>query len=437
MIDLESRLRALRQVGEPAASPVEIRRRAAVRRRRRHRRWAAASVLLVVVAGIASFAASTRDGGDVVATGPTQTSTASAGPADNRVLGSVHDVTVTVEPQVDLRDGDLVTVSVTGLVNLPGAVILECVGDVSEANAMQSCDTAAVEKPAGPAIVPVSATDEQTVSIARTIHVNRGSNDPNPVREFDCATEPVGCVLAIGPYDLPPRAVLVPLRFDPAPPPSPSGTLDPSTDLQHGQTIAVTARALRPNATFDIQLCDSGPHPNCDAFAGGAATTNRTGELTTTTTARAAIYGQRGRTDCVQDQCAVVITRQSEPLLRLPLTFAPGVLASVATLSIDEPPPYTNRQEVTVRGFGFPPGFDLNGHLGQCPADKDTAVEERCGYELDESVVVDANGEFVTTVRLFDSLTFTGTCVTGAGCILAWVIVHGPIAASVPLSFRQ
>lgn len=52
-------------------------------------------------------------------------------------------------------------------------------------------------------------------------------------------------------------------------------------------------------------------------------------------------------------------------------------------------------------------------------------------------LTTDTNGEFTASIRLYDSLPLTGTCVAGPGCVLAWVIPHGPIATSIPLEFRQ
>lgn len=136
--------------------------------------------------------------------------------------------------------------------------------------------------------------------------------------------------------------------------------------------------------------------------------------------------------------CNVVVGNQyGESLVAVPMQFAQGVIAPVPRLTIDPPGPYSHLQTVEVHGSGFPPGLDLKGDLGQCPAELDTAVEERCGYDLAVETVVDSRGEFNATIRLYDSLAQTGTCVTGPGCVLAWVIQNGPIAASVPLEFRQ
>lgn len=204
-------------------------------------------------------------------------------------------------------------------------------------------------------------------------------------RPYDCAQEPAGCVLAVGPYLLPPRAVLIPLAFQDVPAASPTGSISPAVDLQDGQEVTLTAEGLRPNATFNLQLCEAAPRRNCSGLDGSTAITDGAGALSTTVTVHVAIYGDDGLTDCGTAACNVVLSSlHGEPAVEVPMRFADGVIAPVPRLTIDPPGPYTDGQVVEVRGSGFPPGYDLSGNLGQCPADKDTAVEERCGYALAE-----------------------------------------------------
>lgn len=164
------------------------------------------AIVLVVAAGVAWQDSET---GLPVMAGPTTASAVPSSADDSRRLGGLDGVSAEVEPRVGLLDGDVVEVRVQGLVHLPGATILQCVGDVSEDNAAQVCDPSAVELPSGSSDVPIRAVAEQVVSVSRTIQVFGGSE----TRFYDCAREPAGCVLAVGPYALPPRAVLVPLEF--------------------------------------------------------------------------------------------------------------------------------------------------------------------------------------------------------------------------------
>ena len=135
-----------------------------------------------------------------VMAGPIASSTVPPAPDGARTLGGV-DIVVEVEPRVGLLDGDLVEVHIDGLANLPGATILQCAGDVSESNAAQVCDVRAVARPSGSSeAVPILAEAEQVVSVSRTIQVYGGTES----QFYDCGREPAGCVLAVGPYALPP-----------------------------------------------------------------------------------------------------------------------------------------------------------------------------------------------------------------------------------------
>lgn len=435
MTDLEARLRGLRPTSRPGPSADELRQRAA--RRRHGRRLRATAMLVVLLLGVGVFAVQDQgdDSNDIV-TGPASESTTVTTSNVGSSIGEVGTATVEVQPRAGLLDGDLVEVRVSGLAELSGATILQCAGDVTEADAQRACDSLAVDVPGLDHPFPVPAAEEQTVSVARVIHITRGSPDPNVVRPYDCATEPAGCVLAVGPYELPARAVLVPLDFEAAAPTSPTASIDPAENLTNGYEVDLTAQDLRPNATVQAKLCESSPRQNCSIPTSVA--TDASGALSTRITVHAAIYGGYGRSDCVTTACDVVIANlHGQPLLEIPVRFADGVVAPTPRLEISPPGPYSDRQVVEVRGFNFPPGIDLNGDLGQCPADKDTAVEERCGYDLAEPTIVDSSGRFTATVRLYDSLALTGSCVDGPGCVLAWVIQNGPIAASIPLEFRQ
>ena len=215
MSDLDTRLRNLKQPTVDGPSASVLRERAAARRRRRRRLQAGAVVTTAVCVGVIL---SWRDEPDDLVTGPGPT-TAEPSPAQ-RTLGGVDGVTVTVEPRTGLRDGELVHVRIDGLSALPGASVVQCAGDVTDDTALESCDLGVVEATDGPPGVGFEAMAEQTVAVARTIHIIRGSPDPNVPRAYDCATEPAGCVLAVGPLTLPARAVLVDLDFVDGPVPT-------------------------------------------------------------------------------------------------------------------------------------------------------------------------------------------------------------------------
>jgi hypothetical protein len=152
-------------------------------------------------------------------------------------------------------------------------------------------------------------------------------------------------------------------------------------------------------------------------------------------TVRAAIYGYGGRLDCTNVDCTIAVSdAHGRTLAQAAIPFADDVRPPVPELRLDPPGPYVDGQQVTLHGTGFPPGLVVTDAIGQCPADLDPAVEERCGYVTagGPAVVVADDGTFAATFPLH-----AGSCPTPPGCVLAWVIPHGPMGASVPLPFRS
>ncbi|HXH58209.1 neocarzinostatin apoprotein domain-containing protein [Iamia sp.] len=441
MTNIETRLKSLRTtpVADGPGSD-DLRRRAARRARRRRVAVLAAAVPVLLVAIAVAANTFGDEPADRVRTelGPASTdpepgssSTLPSGPEGNRVLGGAEDVSVDVTPRTGLRDGDLVTVRVEGLDNLPDAVVLMCAGDVTADDASRSCTTSAVEQAGVEGQVAASA--EQTVSVSRTLQITRGSADLNQAEPYDCAIEPAGCVLAVGPFALPPRAVLVPLTFaDVGPPVAPSITASPRTGLAEGEAVTVRAEGLRPNGAFVIEVCAPGESA-CDQIGPSArASSDADGALVATVTVRSAVYSPDGRTDCTTSPCAITIRDERfQVQAAVPISFAPGVEAPVPELVIDPAGPYVPDQQVTVRGTGFPAGAVVR--LGQCPADLDTAAEERCVYPaVLYAIVVAADGTFTATTDL--SLgTALGPCGPDRPCHLGWVLNHGPTVATAPL----
>ncbi len=435
MIDLDTRLKSMAVAAPSGPSPNEIRRRAATRRRRRLVTVFSVCALVVGAAALTTVAVIEEPTAEV-RSGPGQRPSTTAGPStpssgQQRVLGEVAGVSVTVSPSTNLRDGDLVEVRIDGIELLPGpdSILLLCRGDVTVESAPSACDTSAVKRDGTP---PAPAESLSTVSLNRVIRVG-----PDP---YDCATEPPGCVLAVGRYDLPVRAVLVPISFAKAPLPTPEATIEPSAGLADRQRVTLTAESLRPNSRFAIALCPLDNTVSCDELAMSRPISDADGSIRAEVTVRAAIYTYQGRIDCTVERCAVVLRDDSlRNHAQVPYTLAPGVVAPAPELSIDPAGPYVDGQTVTVRGTGFPPGFDIARWIGQCPNDKDTALEERCtyGHLLSGSVVVDAEGRFSMEYRLSASLVLTGSCIDGPGCHIGWVLPHGPTAAKAFLEFQR
>jgi hypothetical protein len=435
MTDLETQLRSLRYAVPDGPTAAELRARAA--RRRTRRRAALLAMPLLALAAVAAIRAVREDPAGDVVTGPTGDDDRSDGPV--RTLGGVEGVAVTVTPAVRLRDGDVVDVRIEGVDRLPGATILLCAGDVTESDAASACDVEAVQRPESDAGLPTEAVEGgQRVALSRLIRVTRSSGAPSQPARYDCATEPAGCVLAVGPYELPARAVLVPVSFRAAPLARPAASVTPATDLTDGQPVTLVVRDLSPNRTYDVGVCQP-TAGMCDEIDGRpTAVSDAAGTLETVVVVRTAIYGWQGRAVCVSEGCTVVVVDRGDRLVEAPIAFAPGAAAPIPRLVLDPPGPHTAGREVTIHGSGFRPGYDLGGHLGQCPANLDTAIEERCVYpsELRGPIVVAADGTVTASFRPTGSLVFTGSCVGGPGCVVAWVIPHGPIGASAPLAIE-
>lgn len=231
--------------------------------------------------------------------------------------------------------------------------------------------------------------------------------------------------------------MLVPLSYREGPLPEPTASLSQDQDLSDGQTIGLVGRALTPNRTYDLRLCQASPGDTCDDLGPWqTATADEDGMLRADIQVHAAIYGWQGRVDCTLQACAVVISDPSTRRAEAVIEFAAGVEAPVPRLELDPAGPYVDRQEVTLRGSGFRPGHNLDGQIGQCAAHLDTAKEERCGY-TSLPVVAQADGTFTTPITVFESLALTGSCVGEPGCVIAWIIPHGPIGASAPLQLRS
>jgi len=444
--DLETRLRSLDAIeARPTPTAGTLREQAAGRRRRRRRRQGLvvlAVTMVLLIAGTLAGLALSDDQSQQLTVGPSGDSTSvttAAQSSSNRTLGGVAGVGVAVSPSHDLLDGQLVEVHISGLERLPAASVVMCAGDLTDATAASSCDFEAVANPATGESVQVVATAQMQVSVARTLRIARGSTETASTVSYDCATEPAGCVLAVGPLALPARAVLVPLTFQDVPVAQPAVSLIPATGLRAGQQATLIVKGLRPLATYKVTQCRLEGEGGCDVLSEGSVTADGEGRVSSTVAAWASIYRYDGRVDCTAEPCAVTLTTAGgEAVVGTPLQFAPDVVAPVPSLTIDPTGPYRRDQLVTVRGSGFRPGHDMVGEIGQCPADKDTATEERCTYDLYTSVgsvVVDANGRFTTTVRLTETLVFTGSCRGAPGCVLGWVIPHGTTLAKVPLTF--
>ncbi|MEZ5138614.1 MAG: hypothetical protein R2711_07545 [Acidimicrobiales bacterium] len=277
MNDLDDRLRALATTHRPddlAPRAAAVRSRGLARRARRRRRQVALLVVPATLALVAAVAIARRDDprAQSVASGPEPTSSipastdAAAGASTS--FGGVEGLTLSASPTTGLRDGDLLFVRVVGVEQLEGPLLVMCAGDVTPETAPSACDLRGLERvDAGPAS---GLQERMTVAVRRELLISREAPDPNdPSRRtsYDCATEPAGCVLAVGEQAEPRSGAFLPVSFAPAdqqPAATPEVLVEPFAGLDAHQAVRVTATGLRPNSTYSIEQCEVGGEERCD-----------------------------------------------------------------------------------------------------------------------------------------------------------------------------
>ena len=265
------------------------------------------------------------------------------------------------------------------------------------------------------------------VVVRRILSIPGGSG---PQHQYDCFTEPAGCVIAVGTSAAPARGVAVPIVFRDESLPAPTIGVSPARDLQDGDPVAVHVTGLQPAKTYLLTLCLTGG-PRCDEVTYPSAKASASGTIDTSITARAAIYSWQGRGDCATSGCSIEIRDElGIEIIEATVRFAPGVVAPVPRLRLEPAGPYRDGQTVTVVGTGFPTGFDIARWLGTCPADAAPETEAPCTYQdINRHVFIDRSGRFTTTFRAYRA----GPCSSVAGCVFSWILNHGPAGASVPL----
>lgn len=429
MTTLDERIRALAPTPE-ALPPIDRIRGRVARRRARRRTGTAISVVavLLVVLVTVGLAGRSTDEGPAVVAGPTTV------PGGQISFGGATGVTITVTPADDLVESQQVEVRVEGLERLPGAQLAMCRGDIGEAVGLSDCDLGALGR-------AETASADQVVRVSASL-VLAGRDAP-----YDCATEPAGCVMAVGTIAPSVKGVAVPLTFRPGTAPAPgSGELSIGTtaDLEDRQIVTVSGRNLKPERTYKVIQCavetdDPTVCATAEDGAGWGVATDSSGVFSTIFAVDSTVWSSwDGVVDCRVDECRIALVDESGAfvLRSEPLSFAPGAAVEAPRLTLDPGGPFVDGQEVEVRGSGFPAGTTVGGHLGQCPAGLDTRREERCTYGTGFGTVVSDEGTFVVRMTMRDSLMFTGSCREGPGCMVAWVIGHGPTVAEVPLTFR-
>jgi hypothetical protein len=155
---------------------------------------------------------------------------------------------VTVAPDEDLADGQIVNVSGTGFTVGEELVVRQCVAG------------------ADPIVYPSSCGSYQSA-------IDEGSGFTVPVRVrrdlfgVDCAAAAGACEIVVGASD-PFEIGRAPLDFDPAAEPiTPDMKARPRRDLHPGQVVTVTGAGFSPNAPIVIAQCKFQPSSQADCAA--------------------------------------------------------------------------------------------------------------------------------------------------------------------------
>src|SRR5690606_5735240 len=141
----------------------------------------------------------------------------------------IQAVGVTIEPSTDLLDGDLLTVSITGMTPWAQVSATQC--PVGAVHSWNGCD------PVSEAYAQADASGAVTLRIRAKARI---SLDWSGTEQVDCRTGD-GCIVAIT-SDGENMVAQLPLPFDPDGPlaPAPVAQVSPTGLLDHGEVVDLT-----------------------------------------------------------------------------------------------------------------------------------------------------------------------------------------------------
>jgi acetyl esterase/lipase len=264
-------------------------------------------------------------------------------------------VEATVEPSSGLTDGDLVTITVSGLRSGSYIDAVQCVADPTDLD--EDCDlTEYAFGIAGP---------DGTANILLRVDAVLATGYPGSgeSREVDCRSSAcvVGLMTQGTTFD-----ASVALSFDPggslAPPPTVSVT--PDSNLDDLASVTVEASGLVWNRHARIMQCVADPagRDECDWTTGTYSDVSDTGSLTVEIQARSLLDIEgREPVDC-RDPGACVVAVTSDDLrspaksATAPVVFAPDAEVATPTLSVAPDSGLVDGQVVTLSGGDYPVG---------------------------------------------------------------------------------
>lgn len=331
---------------------------------------------------------------------------------------------ISVTPNVDLVDGQTITVTGTGWPAHGTVNLVQCEG------AEDHCT--------GP---DGSAPTDGAGSFSTTMRVRAVFADYDGT-VVDCRLSPCALRLDIGV-----RHAAASLSFDPVAPllPSPTVVVAPDVDLIDGQDVAVSGTGFFPDEFVHLAECPAGASAfqQCAVLAHGGDITDPSGNFSTTVEVVARFQSFFTPVDCRQTACVLVAGPLPPPSLdaEAALTFDPdGPLLPpppVGTATASPTTGLVDGQVIEVEGTGYAPGRD--GLLLQCVDDGDgsstgcDADNGQTAFHADSSGAFHATFQVHTTFERFDG--GQADCLVDPCKLAVFDPVQGPPPVWIPLSF--
>lgn len=280
---------------------------------------------------------------------------------------------VSASPDTDLVDGQVITVSGTGLrPNEPRLRVLVC----AQADP-RDCTTGA----------SVATDGLGAFSLAFTVYATRYAYDP-----VDCRSEP--CLIRVAEeYRDGGPSVPISFRVDGPLVYDPTISADVDTGLVDGQLLTLSGSGWEPGRRVTITECNA-DRTLCPGYE-VEVDTDATGSFTTEFRVRAqGDVRRRGQLDCRTEECSLSFDSLRSRVV-VPLHFDAGIPPlPPPTVEVTPNRDLLPGQEVRVEGSGFFPHQELV--WGQC--DRSDYLEPPYCYDGD--LTADANGRVSFTTRV-------------------------------------
>lgn len=225
----------------------------------------------------------------------------------------------------------------------------------------------------------------------------------------------------------------------------PAFSVDPSTDLVDGQSIAYEGSGFAPGSSWAILQCVRGATDLTGVISKCAITAFRvpddTGSFSGFVTVARSFrpMGASQTVDCVTvpEGCAVSVFDGSTRVIEAPVSFRdPSIPRPEITVAPDSR--LEDGDVVTVTGSGFPAGAGVT--VAQCVADRPSTADW-CDERPPVTATADATGAFVAEVTIHRGITTPSGGVTDCAadeflmtCEIAAVTSDGAFVATMPIA---